>query len=695
MILSGLTATAATAATSTGTPTETADASAVESGIVRAAPVVGFDPGTIIDDALFFDAGAMSAAQIQTFLDQKNRCTNGRCLNTSTASISSRAAVVSYRTGNRVCNAIAGGTMPISELIYRVQVACGISAKAILVTLEKEQSLVTGRAPTERNFTYAMGANCPDTAPCDPAYSGIGPQILAGTTSLKNYSAGAFSRQPGVHWIGYSPTASCGGTNVNVTNYATAALYNYTPYQPNASALAAGYGLGDACGSYGNRNFYNFYKDWFGAPTRVGWTFGNLEMVESLAGGFRVVGWAADPDTTSAIQVHIYVDGVGYPVVADGARPDVGAVYPSVGANHGFDARVPANPGQSVSLCVYAVNAVGKGSNTTLGCRDATPASGAPQGALDEVSSAEGGLTVRGWAIDPDTLSAIQVDAYVDGRSVRLDADGSRPDLSRHLLSHGTAHGYSSFIPAAEGVREVCTYGINVGSGANVRLGCKTASAGPLVEKGRLPIGALDSVTVSGTKITASGWAIDPDTAQPIAVHVYTSGRGSAHTANGARSDVGNTYPAYGPNHGFVVSKDVEPGPVDVCAYAINTAGGVNPLIGCKRVEAKSPPNSTLPVGSLDEVVATAGQVAVRGWSFDPDAAASSEVHVYISGIGYSLRADAARPDVAVAFGSGRASTGFAGTFSVSPGNHRVCAYGINDAPGDNPLLGCNTVVVP
>ena len=87
LILSGLTATAATAATSTGTPTETADASAVESGIVRAAPGVGFDPGTIIDDALFFDAGAMSAAQIQTFLDQKNRCTNGRCLNTSTASM--------------------------------------------------------------------------------------------------------------------------------------------------------------------------------------------------------------------------------------------------------------------------------------------------------------------------------------------------------------------------------------------------------------------------------------------------------------------------------------------------------------------------------------------------------------------------------------------------------------------------------
>lgn len=695
LILSGLTATAATAATSTVTPTEAVEASAVDSGIVRAAPVVGFDPGTIIDDALFFDGGAMSAAEIQSFLDQKNRCTNGRCLNTSTASISSRAAVVSHRTGNLVCNAVEGGTMRTSELIYRMQVACGISAKVILVTLEKEQSLVTGRTPSERNFTYAMGANCPDTAPCDPNHSGIGPQILAGVTSLKNYSAGRFSRQPGVHWIGYSPNANCGGTNVNVTNFATAALYNYTPYQPNASALAAGYGLGDGCGSYGNRNFYNFYKDWFGAPTRAGWTFGNLEMIEPLAGGFRVVGWAADPDTTSAIEVHIYVGGVGYPVIADGTRPDVGAAHPSVGANHGFDARVPANPGQSVSLCVYAVNAVGKGSNTTLGCRDVTPATGSPQGTLDEVASAEGGVTVRGWAIDPDTLSAIQVHAYINGRSYRLTADSSRPDLSRHLLGHGTAHGYSGFIPAAAGSYEVCTYGINVASGANVQLGCKTATAGPLVEKARVPIGALDSVTVAGTTITASGWAIDPDTAQPVSVHLYVSGAGSAHMANGTRSDVGNAYPAYGSGHGFVVSKDVAPGSVDVCAYAINTVAGANPLIGCKRVEVKSPPKSTPPVGSLDEIATSAGQVSVRGWSFDPDSMASGEVHVYVSGVGYSLRADAARPDVAAAFGSGRESTGFAGTFSVSPGSHRVCVYGINDAAGDNPLLACSTVVVP
>jgi len=57
--------------------------------------------------------------------------------------------------------------------IYRVQVACGISAKVILVTLQKEQGLVTSRAPSEYALRAAMGMACPDTAPCDAAFAGL------------------------------------------------------------------------------------------------------------------------------------------------------------------------------------------------------------------------------------------------------------------------------------------------------------------------------------------------------------------------------------------------------------------------------------------------------------------------------------------------------------------------------------------
>lgn len=263
LVASLLVAPAATAVTPAAAATP---AAAVDSAIVQSASVVGFNAENLMSDSVFYDGAAMTAAEIQAFLDAKiGACRNGKCLNVLTAGISSRTAVYSQSTGNLICSAIQGGSMPVSELIYRVQVACGISAKVILVTLQKEQGLTTSKEPSDWNLKAAMGASCPDTAPCDPAFAGVGPQILKGTQQLKTYKAANFAKQPGVNFIGYSPNAACGGTNLNIQNYATAALYNYTPYQPNAAALAAGYGLGDGCSSYGNRNFYNYFTAWFGS----------------------------------------------------------------------------------------------------------------------------------------------------------------------------------------------------------------------------------------------------------------------------------------------------------------------------------------------------------------------------------------------------------------------------------------------
>ncbi|MDF2916956.1 MAG: hypothetical protein K0S70_1173 [Microbacterium sp.] len=74
-------------------------------------PNVGeIDPGNLIDDALFFDHDALSAAEIQAFLDDRiGECANDACLNVATAGISSREARVSQRTGDVICRAIEGG----------------------------------------------------------------------------------------------------------------------------------------------------------------------------------------------------------------------------------------------------------------------------------------------------------------------------------------------------------------------------------------------------------------------------------------------------------------------------------------------------------------------------------------------------------------------------------------------------------
>jgi len=229
-----------------------------------------FDPGYIISDELFYDGAAMSASQIQAFLDERiGTCQNGRCLNVSNITSPSYSSWTSPSTGELACAAVAGGTMRVAEWIYRVQTACGISARVILVTLQKEQGLIEGsraQAPGDWALMHAMGMACPDTAPCDSAFAGLATQIYTGTEQLKIYKAARFGRQPGLQYIQWSPDADCGGSYVDVKNFATAALYNYTPYQPNAAALANLNGTGDYCSAYGNRNFWVYYNAWFGFP---------------------------------------------------------------------------------------------------------------------------------------------------------------------------------------------------------------------------------------------------------------------------------------------------------------------------------------------------------------------------------------------------------------------------------------------
>lgn len=269
-----------------GAPAAFAAAPAIADTSASALALAGtnFIPGLIIADPLFYNGASMTSDQIQQFLDQRiGSCANGQCLNVGVVNFPGRAKYVSSNTGAVVCDAIAAGTIKVSELIYRTQVACGISAQVILVTLQKEQGLITNRSPSDTALSHAMGMACPDTAPCDPGYAGLATQIVTGTAQLKCYKACKFAKQPGVQPIQYSPNAACGSTSVLVQNYATAALYSYTPYQPNAAALANLNGTGDGCSSYGNRNFWVYYSSWFGDPLGSGEGVGAVAIDQAWA----------------------------------------------------------------------------------------------------------------------------------------------------------------------------------------------------------------------------------------------------------------------------------------------------------------------------------------------------------------------------------------------------------------------------
>jgi hypothetical protein len=99
------------------------------------------------------------------------------------------------------------------------------------------------------------------------------------------------------------------------------------------------------------------------------------------------------------------------------------------------------------------------------------------------------------------------------------------------------------------------------------------------------PFGQLDSTSTGPSTVTASGWAIDPDTSSPIMVQMYVDGLANSLTwADQPRPDVGAVYPQAGPNHGYSATMSTTPGRHTVCLYAINTGPGTSRQLGCRTL---------------------------------------------------------------------------------------------------------------
>ena len=311
----------------------------------------------------------------------------------------------------------------------------------------------------------------------------------------------------------------------------------------------------------------------------VGRPFGSLDGVASTGGGLLVRGWAIDPDTSGAILVHAYVDGVFRgEFTADRSRPDVAAGFPGFGANHGFEFSVATTPGQH-NVCVYAIND-DAGGHPLIGCKTATRQTGDPFGSVDRMTAGPGTVRAQGWIIDPDTTGPVKVHVYVgDQIKGEFTADLSRPDVAAAYPGYGSVRGFDITIPVAAGFQQVSVYAINVGAGGNKLVGSR------MVVVGGHPYGSLDSAVGQAGGIRVSGWAIDPDTASATKVHVYVDGsfRGE-FDASQSRADVGAAYPEYGPSHGYTATVAASSGSHQVCVYAINVGFGGNNLISCRTV---------------------------------------------------------------------------------------------------------------
>ncbi|MGO1768897.1 MAG: hypothetical protein ACTHZX_02990 [Microbacterium sp.] len=246
------------------------DYSATLEGGAKARSLVGFRAGNLISDAKLYTSGTMSVSEIQSFLNGKvSSCRSGyTCLKDFRQTTTTQPA-------NAYCSGTYSGASneTAAQIISKVSKACNVSEKVLLVMLQKEQGLITHVWPSRIRYDRAMGFACPDSGPgnsanCDSAYAGFGYQMYMAARQLQRYTKDSyFSWFPvgKTSQIQWHPNAGCGTGPVHIENNATAALYYYTPYQPNQAALSAGYGTGNGCSTYGNRNFYNYYTDWFGS----------------------------------------------------------------------------------------------------------------------------------------------------------------------------------------------------------------------------------------------------------------------------------------------------------------------------------------------------------------------------------------------------------------------------------------------
>lgn len=256
-----------------------------------------FNPERIIDDAVFTNKNSMTVSEIQAFLNAKvpdcdvngtqssGRWNAGANRNYTRAEWGASkgypapyTCLKDYRentgtfanNGANPSTSVPGGKSS-AQIIWDAAQAYRINPQVLLVTLQKEQSLITDDWPWENQYDWALGYGCPDTAACSQSYRGFFRQVDHAAWQMRYYldHPYAYNYWVGNYYVQYNPNANCGGRVINIRNAATAALYIYTPYQPNQAALDNLNGTGNDCSAYGNRNFWRFFNNWFGNSLAV------------------------------------------------------------------------------------------------------------------------------------------------------------------------------------------------------------------------------------------------------------------------------------------------------------------------------------------------------------------------------------------------------------------------------------------
>jgi cell wall-associated NlpC family hydrolase len=231
-------------------------------------------------------------------------------------------------------------------------------------------------------------------------------------------------------------------------------------------------------------------------------------------------GWAADPDMSGRVRVVVTLDStVVSSTLANRAWPGVATAYASLGANRGFAGSLTLPAGRR-TVCL-TIGDLGTGSDTRLACKvftaptagsaPAVKASKKPIGIFESFtySAASRTISVRGWALDPDTRGPIYVDMMIDGQSLgSAVAGGSRPDIGTKYPLSGANHGFAYAMQAVigSGNHQLCAVAINATAGGNTILYyCKLLTIPPVADPAVLNVAltATAAATIQAQAISS------------------------------------------------------------------------------------------------------------------------------------------------------------------------------------------------
>ncbi len=178
-----------------------------------------FDKNSVLTDTALRDAKAMSAADIQAFLDE--------------TPWGHASVLATYEEDGKTA----------AEIMHEAADKHGINPLELLVRVQMEQSLVYKKTASAESISIAFGCGCPHSPVCSSKYEGFANQAecAAGTLS-RSMDRALTSNGTASGWKMGEEKLTQDKVEIVPANAATAALYTYTPWVGEAGGGRKGVG---------------------------------------------------------------------------------------------------------------------------------------------------------------------------------------------------------------------------------------------------------------------------------------------------------------------------------------------------------------------------------------------------------------------------------------------------------------------